>query len=150
MGKVLILHFKKRDDVLKLKLDESHKCQTVRQLAEYLHLIRNLHDLRIDNFSIELIDSTGKFTKSEDSTAIQWSSNFLRVLIVDVSEQLDSGPQLLIDGRAFDSSSGVPIRFDDGRVSVIHIQVLHALYSLSTYFAIIYSCDLRLSTHYRI
>lgn len=130
MGKVLILHFKKRDDVLKLKLDESHKCQTVRQLAEYLHLIRNSHDLRTENFAIELIDSTGKFTKTEDSTAIQWSSNFLRVLIVDFDEQSDSGPLLSIDGRAFDSSSGLSIRSDDGRVSVIHIQVLYIMHCI--------------------
>jgi hypothetical protein len=128
MGKVLILHFKKRDDVLKLNLDESHKFQTVLQLAEYLHLFRKLHDLRTDNFAIELIDSTGKFATFEDSAAIRWSSNFLRVLIVDFNGQSDSGPLLSIDGRAFDSSSGLSIRSDDGRVSVIHIQVLMALY----------------------
>jgi hypothetical protein len=128
MGKVLILHFKKRDEVLKLNLDESHKFQTVLQLAEYLHLFRKLHDLRTDNFAIELIDSTGKFTTFKDSAAIQWSSNFLRVLIVDLNWQSDSGPLLSIDGRAFDSSSGLSIRSDNGRVSVIHIQVLLALY----------------------
>lgn len=129
MGKVLILHFKKRDDVLKLKINESLKFQTVQQLAEYLHLFRKLHDLRTDNFAIELIDSTGKFNTFEDSAALQWSSNFLRVLIVDFTEQLDSGPLLSINGRAFDSSSGLSIRSDDGHVSVIHIQVLLAQYS---------------------
>jgi hypothetical protein len=128
MGKVLILNFKKRDDVLKLNLDETHEFETVRQLSEYLHLFRKLHDLRTDNFAIELIDSNGKFTTFEDSAAIQWSSNFLRVLIVDFNDQSNSGPLLSIDGRAFDSSSGLSIRSDDGRVSVIHIQVLLALY----------------------
>jgi hypothetical protein len=128
MGKVLILNFKKRDDVLKLNLDETHEFETVRQLSEYLHLFRKLHDLRTDNFAIELIDSTGKFTTFEDSAAIQWSSNFLRVLIVDFNDQSNSGPLLSIGGRAFDSSSGLSIRSDDGRVSVIHIQVLVALY----------------------
>ena len=123
MGRVLILHYRNRDDVLKVKIEDCLKLHTVQQLSDYLHLFNKLQNLQTDDFAIELIDDSGKFTQFENSAAIQWSTNFLRVLIVDLSEQLDAGPRLSIGGRAFDSSSGLSIRSNSGHVSVIQIQV---------------------------
>lgn len=121
MGRVLILHFMKRDNILRIKLDDATPHQTEKDLHEFL--LTKSHDIGSENFELQFINDSGKFGKFGDSAVIKWPSNFLTVLVVDMNECHSNEPLLSIRGRAFDSSTGLPIFRDGNYFSTIHIKV---------------------------
>ena len=121
MGRVLILHFMRRDNILRMKLDDA----TPHRLEKDLHkfLLTRSNDIGTENFELQFINDSGKFSKFDDGVVIKWPTNFLTVLIIDMTESHSTVPLLSIRGRAFDSSTGLPIFRDGNYFSTIHIKV---------------------------
>ena len=120
MGRMLILHFSDRDGILKVKLSNDIQLNTAFELKDHLSII--LKYTVSDAFTMELLNDDGKFSALKDESIVDWQSNFLSVLITDLTPTLQSTPVLCIVGRAFDTSCGLSI-VSDGSSSIIHIKV---------------------------
>ena len=121
MGRILILHFSNRDRTLKVKLSDDVRLDTKLQLTD--HLSRELKHVVPNVFIVELVDENGKFSSVKEESVVKWQSNFLSVLIIDLTPSTESIPYLCIDGRAFDTSSGLSIMVEGGSCAIIHIKV---------------------------
>ena len=121
MGRILILHFSNRDRTLKVKLSDDVQLNTILQLTDHLSVA--LENVVPKFFNVELLDENGKFSTLKDESVVNWQSNFLSVLIIDLTPRHESIPYLCIDGRAFDTSSGLSIVSEDGSCSIIQIKV---------------------------
>lgn len=122
MAKILILQFNNRDDNIKVKLGNNLEIRTGKQLYDYLST--SIDGLGDHDFEIELVNDLGKFTKCHGTSFIEWKTNFLIVLVLDVRIPSKDRPYLTIGGRAFEIVHGLPLIDVNENVSVIYIQVV--------------------------
>jgi hypothetical protein len=104
--KVAVLRFSRRDEVRKLKLFDTPDVLQVDQFSEIIR--NNLPDIKIE--SLEYYnDDLGMFEKKEADHDII-VDRFVSILVVEGADDTIGGTDmLLIEGRAFDISSGLQI-----------------------------------------